>query len=67
MNAIKGENMTNLVNSLPNRTGKTAGKFVVYASNDSREKNEITKEDVAIAKAKNWNVIDWNNAEYEGI
>jgi hypothetical protein len=67
MNAIKGENMTNLVNSLPNRTGKTAGKFVVYASNDSREENVITKADVAIAKGKNWNVIDLNNTEYEGI
>ena len=67
MNAIKGENMTNLVNSLPDRTGISGCKIVVYASNDSREKNEITKADVAIAKAKNWNVIDWNNTEYEGI
>ena len=66
MNAIKGENMTNLVKSLPDRTGKTAGKIIVYASNDSREKNVITKEDVAIAKAKNWNVLDWDNKEYEG-
>jgi len=67
MNAIKGENMTNLVKSLPDRTGKTAGKIIVYASNDSREKNVITKADVAIAKAKNWKVLDWNNNEYEGI
>ena len=67
MNAIKGENMTNLVKSLPDRNGKTAGKIIVYASNDSREKNVITKEDVAIAKAKNWNVLDWDNKEYEGI
>ncbi len=66
-NAIKGENMTNLVKSLPDRTGKTAGKFVVYAKSDSKEKNEITKADVAIAKAKNWNVLDWYNNEYEGI
>ena len=67
MNAIKGENMTNLVNSLPDRTGKTAGKIIVYASNDSREKNVITKADVAIAKAKNWKVLDWYNNEYEGL
>ena len=67
MNAIKGENMTNLVKDLPDRTGKTAGKIIVYASNDSREENEITKADVAIAKAKNWNVLDWDNKEYEGI
>ena len=67
MNAIKGENMTNLVKSLPDRTGKTAGKIIVYASNDSREKNVITKDDVAIAKAKNWNVLDSSNNKYEGI
>ena len=67
MNAIKGENMTNLVKSLPDRTGKTAGKIIVYASNDSREKNVITKADVAIAKAKNWKVLDWYNNEYEGL
>ena len=66
-NAIKGENMTNLVKSLPDRTGKTAGKFVVYATGSSREENVITKADVAIAKAKNWNVLDWDNNEYEGI
>ena len=66
MNAIKGENMTNLVKSLPDRTGKTAGKIIVYASNDSREKNVITKADVAIAKAKNWIVLDWYDNEYEG-
>ena len=64
MNAIKGENMTNLVKSLPDRTGKTAGKIIVYS--DGREKNVITKADVAIAKAKNWNVLDWDNNEYEG-
>lgn len=66
-NAIKGENMTNLVNSLPNRTGKTAGKFVVYSQESSMEQNEITKADVAKAKAKNWDVLDWDRNEYEGI
>lgn len=67
INSIKGENMTNLVKSLPDRTGKTAGNFVVYAQGAAHEKNEITKADVAIAKAKNWNVLDWDRNEYEGI
>ena len=40
---------------------------MVYATGDAREENVITKADVAIAKAKNWIVIDWNNNEYEGI
>jgi hypothetical protein len=39
----------------------------VYASDDSREENVITKADVAIAKGKNWNVLDWNKNDYEGI
>ena len=67
INAIKGENMTNLVKSLPDRTEKTPGKIKVYAQGALNEKNEITKDDVAIAKAKNWNVLDWENNEYEGI
>lgn len=67
INAIKGENMTNLVKSLPDRTEKTPGKIKVYAEGASREENVITKADVAIAKAKNWNVLDWENNEYEGI
>ena len=66
-NEITGENMTDLVKDLPDRTGKTAGKFVVYATGDPNEKNVITKDDVAIAKAKNWNVLDWYENEYEGI
>ncbi|MBE6226696.1 MAG: hypothetical protein E7121_06365 [Bacteroidales bacterium] len=66
-NEITGENMTNLVKSLPNRTGKTAGKIIVYATGASNEKNVITKADVAIAKAKNWKVLDWYDNEYEGI
>lgn len=66
INAIKGENMTNLVKSLPDRTEKTPGKINVYAQG-ANDKNEITKADVAIAKAKNWNVLDWENNAYPGI
>ena len=55
MNQIKGEAMTQLVNSLPDRTGKEAGLFVVY-SHFQEERNICLKSDVAIAKAKNWQV-----------
>ena len=55
MNQIKGEAMTQLVNSLPDRTGKEAGVFVVY-SDFQTERNICLKSDVAIAKAKNWQV-----------
>jgi hypothetical protein len=50
---------------LPARTDTTPGKIIVYS--DGREENIITKDDVDIAKGKNWNVLDWNNTEYEGI
>ena len=66
-NAIKGENMTNLVKSLPVRSETAPGKIIVFATGDSREENVITEADVAIAKAKNWNVLDWDNNAYEGI
>ena len=55
LNQIKGEAMTQLVNSLPDRTGKEAGVFVVY-SDFQTERNICLKSDVAIAKAKNWQV-----------
>ena len=54
-NQIKGEAMTQLVNSLPDRTGKEAGLFVVYSYLQG-ERNICLKSDVAIAKAKNWQV-----------
>ena len=55
LNQIKGDAMTQLVNSLPDRTGKEAGVFVVY-SHSQEERNRCLKSDVAIAKAKNWQV-----------
>ena len=55
LNQIKGEAMTQLVNSLPDRTGKEAGIFAVY-SLFQEESNICLKSDVAIAKAKNWQV-----------
>ena len=55
LNQIKGDAMTQLVNSLPDRTGKEAGFFVVY-SHSQEERNRCLKSDVAIAKAKNWQV-----------
>ena len=55
LNQIKGDAMTQLVNSLPDRTGKEAGVFAVYALSQE-ERNICLKSDVAIAKAKNWQV-----------
>ncbi|WP_297727107.1 C10 family peptidase [uncultured Porphyromonas sp.] len=55
LNQIKGEAMTQLVNSLPDRTGKKAGIFVVYYTSQE-ERNICLKSDVTIAKAKNWQV-----------
>ena len=63
-NQIKGEEMTRLVNSLPDRTGKAAGKIVVVQSD--AESNRCLKSDVAIAKSKNWNTQKYkpNTEEY---
>ena len=63
-NQIKGEKMTRLVNSLPDRTGKEAGEIVVVQSD--AESNRCLKSDVAIAKSKNWNTqkYDSDTEEY---
>ena len=70
-NQIKGEEMTRLVNSLPDhRTGWTfAGEFVVVQSD--AEGNRCFKKDVAIAKGKNWKTLMYNSdtkedVDYEG-
>ena len=63
-NQIKGEEMTRLVNSLPDRTGKTAGEFTVVQEPDL-EGNICLKSDVAIAKGKNWNTLKYkSDAKY---
>ena len=69
-NQIKGEEMTRLVNSLPDRTGKEAGKFTVVQE-PALEGNICLKSDVAIAKGKNWNTLKYetntrNFVPYEG-
>ncbi len=55
-NKIKREEMTQLVNGLPDRQGKEAGFFVVH-SIFPEDETRCLKSDVAIAKAKNWDVV----------
>ena len=69
-NQIKGEEMTRLVNSLPDLTGKNPGEFTVLQEPDL-EGNICLKSDVAIAKGKNWNTLKYNSdieeyVAYEG-
>ena len=65
-NQIKGKEMTRLVNSLPDRTGKTAGTFTV-AQGPDLEGNICLKSDVAIAKGKNWNTLKYKSDTNENI
>ena len=65
-NQIKGDKMLALVNSLPK---VSSGYFIVIDTKDSNEQNVITKSQVAIAKGKNWKVLNYYNdnyVEYEG-
>ena len=69
-NQIKGKEMTRLVNSLPDRTGKRASKFTVVQE-PAPEGNICLKSDVAIAKGKNWNTLKYKSdtrkyVAYEG-
>lgn len=64
-NNIFGEEMTALVNNLPDRNGKNAGSFKVIDtwSNDG---NVITAVQVAIATGKNWPVLNSDGNPYPG-
>ena len=69
-NQIKGEEMTRLVNSLPDRTGTLADHFIVVQE-PAPEGNICLKSDVAIAKGKNWNTLKYKSdtrkyVAYEG-
>ena len=72
-NEIKGKSMLQLVNSLPDRTGLKNGTLVVYSDGSlGAEGNVCLKSDVAIARAKNWDVrqlVKYNELElhpYDG-
>ena len=65
-NQIKGAEMTRLVNSLPDRTGKKAGSFFVVQE-PYLEGNMCLKSDVAIAKSKNWNTLKYNSNTKEYV
>ena len=56
-NVILANEMTNLVKALPDRNGKI-GRFTVFDSSSSDEKNVCYTYHVDIAKAKGWDVIE---------
>lgn len=63
-NKIKGENMTNLVNSIPLNTNPIDYEFFVVDKTNPAEENLATPADVKIAKDKNWVVYDYNGGDY---
>ena len=65
-NQIKGEEMTRLVNSLPDRTESTVGTFTVVQE-PYLEGNICLKSDITIAKSKNWNTQKYNSDTYEYV
>lgn len=60
-NRIKGQDMTDLVNSLPS---VRFGDFCPIDTKSSREGNICTREQVNQAKSKGWKVRDWNGSKY---
>lgn len=72
-NQIRGEKMTKLVQSLPDRTDELFdGSFVVHSTEATRlgDGNACLKSDVALAKPKKWNVYYYGEGydyiPYEG-
>ena len=58
-NKIKAEEMSKIVNSLPDWSEQDKEGYgnLYTTSNSTLEENEITEEDVKIAKKKNWKVL----------
>lgn len=54
-NPIVGEEITALIESLPNRTSTKSGKLLVKGRTEVRK---VTKEDIALATSRNWQVLD---------
>ena len=66
-NLIRGEAMTNLVTSLPDReTASEEGSLRVYRD-ETPAGNMMTKVQVKIATDKNWNVQMWDEEEYDWV
>lgn len=74
-NSIKKDDMKQLIASLPHKEETQKGGIVVINSvpggppHNITEHNECWKEDVEVAKAKNWLVYDWKGGrkeEYSG-
>lgn len=65
-NAINGQAMKQLVESLPSRSGRGYGDLYVINSSDNNEANQISKEDIKIADKKSWNVYDYKDYENGG-
>ena len=62
-NKISGSNMTELVNSLPDRKGLTPGVFMVFYTG-GEEQNIINAAQAATAKSKNWNIYNSSGIPY---
>lgn len=54
-NPIVGEEITALIESLPNRTSTKRGVLLVKGRSEARK---VTKEDIALATSRNWQVLD---------
>lgn len=70
-NAIRGEKMTSMMQSLPQREANDKGKITIVDTNANNEENICLVSDVVIAKDKNWTCYDFrgsidNTEEYEG-
>lgn len=54
-NPIVGEEITALIESLPNRTSTKRGVLLVKGRSEARK---VTKDDIALATSRNWQVLD---------
>lgn len=55
-NHLLGAGMSNLMRTLPDRGGRTAGCIIVFDATTEGDRNRCLAKDLALAKGKNWDV-----------
>ena len=66
-NYLKGEAVTQMISSLPNRNQKETGSVYIISDEQNGEENNPPRSDILIASEKNWNVFKYKVDSKEGV
>ena len=66
-NHLKGEAVTQMISSLPNRNQKETGSVYIISDEQNGEENNPPRPDILIASKKNWSVFKYKVDSKEGV